>query len=85
MVSENVFLALNSVKVFTFALILSAETTFIMSSIFESVWANAEIVNNKNKMRRLFSKINFRELKYKRKVFCVQLNSRQYYLFKSNK
>jgi hypothetical protein len=62
-----------------------AETTSIMSYFFESFWTNGETVNNKNKMRRLFTKINFRELKHKRKVFCVQLNSCQYYLFKSNK
>ena len=65
---------------FIFALILFAETAFIISYIFESVWANVEIVNNKNKMEILFIKINFRELKYKRKrkVFCIKLYSFAY-------
>tara|TARA_B110000967_G_scaffold173644_1_gene185408 strand:+ start:68 stop:292 length:225 start_codon:yes stop_codon:yes gene_type:complete len=47
MVSEKVFLVPNSVSIFTSALILSAETAFIISYIFESVCAGATTVNSK--------------------------------------
>jgi hypothetical protein len=66
-VSENVFLVPNSVKVFTSDLILSAETAAIMSYIFESVCGEKATVNSKNKMEIFFIEINFRQPKYKRK------------------
>ncbi len=80
MVSEKVFLVPNSVNVFTSALILSAETAFIISYIFESVWAETRPVNNKNSMESFFINKKFRQLKYKRKKRINLLTSHSYKL-----
>jgi hypothetical protein len=74
MVSEKVFLVPNSVSIFTSALILSAETAFIISYILESVCAGATTVNSKHKMYNFFINKKFRPLKYKRKKRIDLLN-----------